>query len=63
MSYADAQRDSVRSERVKGQTYYYPPCQFCGAEVRSWNYLPTHRYTCPACRPYKAMLLKLTKKQ
>lgn len=63
MSYIEAKRDGVRSEQVNGRTYYYPRCQFCGTEVRSWNYLPSYRYTCTLCRPYKALLQKETKKQ
>ncbi|MEA5064437.1 MAG: hypothetical protein VB065_00180 [Eubacteriales bacterium] len=55
MSYTEAQRDGIRTVQEKGQTIYYPRCQFCGAEVRSWNYLPRNRYTCEACRPFKAL--------
>ena len=58
MSYIDAKNDGVRVDNEKGQTIYYPRCQFCGDEVRSWNYLPRNRYTCKACRPYKAQFQK-----
>ena len=63
MSYIEAKRDGIRSEQVNGRTYYYPRCQFCGMEVRSWNYLPSYHYTCALCRPYKALLQKEAKKQ
>ncbi|MGJ4851718.1 hypothetical protein ACH6CV_15865 [Bacillota bacterium Meth-B3] len=58
MSYLEAKRDGVRVERENGRTVYYPRCQFCGAEVRSWNYLPKNHYTCKACRPYKHLFQK-----
>ena len=58
MSYTEAQRDGIRTVQEKGQTIYYPRCQFFGAEVRSWNYLPRDRYTCEACRPFKALFKK-----
>ena len=58
MSYNDARHDGVRVANENGRTVYYPRCQFCGAEVRSWSYLPRNRYTCKACRPYKTLFLK-----
>ena len=59
MSYADAMRDGIRVAREHGQSVYYPRCQFCGLEVRSWNYLAQNRYTCKQCRPHKRLLQKV----
>ena len=53
---------SVRNRSMEGRIIY-PRCQFCGMEVRSWNYLPSYHYTCALCRPYKALLQKEAKKQ
>ena len=58
MSYKEALKDGIRAVNENGRTVYYPRCQFCGVEVRSWSYLPHNRYTCKACRPYKAIFLK-----
>ncbi|MEA4898686.1 MAG: hypothetical protein VB067_03125 [Christensenellaceae bacterium] len=58
MSYKEAKIAGVRVGNENGRTVYYPRCQFCGAEVRSWSYLPRNRYTCTACRPYKSLFRK-----
>ena len=50
--------EGVRVATQNGRTVYYPRCQFCGAEVRSLNYISRNRYTCDACRPYKALFQK-----
>jgi formamidopyrimidine-DNA glycosylase len=59
LSYLEAKADGIRIEAQNRQTMYYPRCQFCGQEVRSFSYLRRNRYTCPACRPYKALFQKL----
>ena len=59
MSYLEAKADGIRIEMENRQTLYYPRCQFCGQEVRSFNYLRRNQYTCPVCRPYKALFQKL----
>lgn len=57
MSYHEAKADGVRVASYQGRTVYFPSCMFCGAEVFSYNYLRTVKYTCRACRPWKAALL------
>ncbi len=58
MSYYEALEDHVRIGRRGKESLYYPLCQFCGAEVRSWHYLRGKRYTCERCRPFKKALLE-----
>jgi len=58
MSLSEARKDGVRVATQNDRNVYYPRCQYCGAEVRSLNYLPRNRYTCDACRPYKALFQK-----
>jgi len=58
MSYREAVEDSIRKVIVGTQSVYYPPCQFCGGDVKSYNYLRSYRYTCKHCRPIKNILLK-----
>lgn len=58
MSYNEAIADGIRIIKDQIQTIYYPRCQFCGDEVKSFNYIRSINYTCPGCRPMKRVLLK-----
>lgn len=51
MGYNDAIKDGIRIGKDKnGDTWYYPRCQLCGAEVPSWNYKCGTKYTCNECK-------------
>lgn len=51
MGYYEAIQDNVRISKDKnGDTWYYPKCQFCGAEVPNWAYKRGVKYTCNDCK-------------
>ena len=51
MSYHEAIRDKIPMEKdSSGYTSYYPPCEYCGASVKSWAYQPSLKYVCNSCR-------------
>lgn len=55
MSYQEAIRDNIRMDKDKfGNSIYFPPCRFCGTEVKSLNYIPARKYKCPSCRKISA---------
>ena len=61
MSYKEAKRDGIRMEEANarfGQTLYYPPCRFCGTEVRTLTYIPGRIYSCVHCRKHRHALMK-----
>ena len=62
MSYKEALADGIRYEKGKdGNTLYFPPCQFCGREAFSLNYIASRRYTCNICKLTKALRAKQSK--
>ena len=51
MSYLEAKKDGIPIKVDKrGNTAYYPPCQYCGEPVYPWAYRPGIRYTCRVCK-------------
>jgi hypothetical protein len=62
MSYKEAKKDGIRMEKSGknpyGHTFYYPPCRFCGTEVRTITYFSDRIYSCVHCRKHRHALLK-----
>lgn len=55
MGYQDAVRDGIRIAEEHKTLLYYPPCHLCGAEIRSWVYLPDLKYVCKECEELKRL--------
>lgn len=59
MGYHEAVRDGIRLEKRRSGSVYHPPCKLCGKGVPSLTYKPDYPYLCPACRPFRELMLDL----
>lgn len=50
MGYHAAIEDGIKIDKSNYDTYYYPECCLCGAEVKSLNYIRGLKYKCEECK-------------
>ena len=66
MSYFEAVNDKIRINDGYGKnriTTYYPECQYCGQEVKTFSYSANKKYSCEECKDKNKISVKMEQEE